>query len=172
MTEITDTITIRVPVSLKKKLENQCKENQLFLNQLINQILTQKFHWDEHVSKMGWIQFDPCVIREIFDCLNPEEIRQLAKSTTPETIRVIKFIYGDTSLDNIVDFIKSWLGSARIPFRYSEKSDLHQFIITHNLGLNWSSYCIKVSEEFIQDLGYSIQNINAQKNSYGFEIMK
>lgn len=55
MPEATDTITIRVPISLKEKLEDTSKQNQLTLNLFINQILTQKFHWDEHVSKMGWL---------------------------------------------------------------------------------------------------------------------
>ncbi len=172
MPEATDTITIRVPISLKEKLEDTSKQNQLTLNLFINQILTQKFHWDEHVSKMGWLQFDPCVVRDIFDFLDDEEISKLAKSTKPETIRVIKFIYGDASLSNIIDFIKSWLNNAHISYRYTEDPNSHKFLVNHTLGVNWSKFCIKVSEEFLQELGYPIHDLNAEKNSYGFTIMK
>ena len=67
MSDSTDVITIRVPKSLKEQLEKTSKKNQLNLNTLINQILTKKMHWDEQLTKLGWLPFDPFTVRAILD---------------------------------------------------------------------------------------------------------
>lgn len=104
MSESTDTITIRVPKSLKDKLEKMSTKNHLNLNLLINQILSKNVHWDEHITKMGWLQFNPSTVREIFKYLDERKISDLAKSLKLEIINGIKFIYGDTSFQHTIKF--------------------------------------------------------------------
>ncbi len=172
MSDPTDTITIRVPKSLKSRLEEISKKNQVNLNLLINQMLTKNVHWDEHITKMGWLQFDPSTVRAIFNFLTEEEITQLAKSIKRDIINGIKFIYGDTSLQHTVEFMDSWLSSTNIPFRHTEDSESHKFMVNHTLGKNWSTFAIKVSEEFVTEIGYTITNLHANTDSYSFTIIK
>ncbi len=170
MHEKTDTITIRVPESLKKKIEELSVKNNLNLNLQINQIISKNIHWDEHVVQMGWLQFDPAAIREIFKYLNEDAINSIATSIRKDIVKSIKFIYGDASFEHTIEFINSWLTFTNIPFRHSKETDSHKFLVTHNLGENWSRFAVKVSEEFITDLGFKIVNITLDKMSYGFTI--
>jgi len=172
MSEPTDTITIRVPKSLKDKLEEMSKKNQVNLNLLINQILTKNVQWDEHITKMGWLQFDPSTVKEIFNYLSEEEIIELAKTIKGDVINGIKFIYGDSSLQHTVEFMDSWLSATNIPFRHTETSESHTFLVNHTLGKNWSTFANKVSEEFIKELGFTIADLHSDKDSYKFTIMK
>ena len=172
MAEPTDTITVRVPKSLKEKLEQVSKKNQVNLNLLINQILSKNIQWDEHITKMGWLQFEPSTIKEIFNHLNENEINEIAASIKKDVINAIKFIYGDTTLENIVDFIEMWLKSTNTPFRHSEDEKTHKFLIKHNIGKNWSTFAIKVSEEFINEMGFKVESTSVETDSYSFAILK
>ncbi|MHA7646663.1 hypothetical protein [Nitrosopumilus sp. S4] len=172
MSEPTDTITIRVPVSLKRNLENMCQKNQMSLNLLINQILTKNSQWDEHLTKMGWLQFNPAVVKSLFEFLNEQQMSELAKSTKHDIINGIKFIYGDTSLQHTSEFIQTWLNSTNIPFRYNEDSNSHKFLVNHILGKNWSMFAVKISKEFVSELGYEITDLHVSDDSYSFTILK
>ena len=172
MQEKTTTITIRVPDSMKKKLEALCSKNSINLNLLINQILSKNIHWDEHVTKMGWLQFDPVVTKTIFTHLDEEEINSITNSVKKDIIKSIKFIYGDVSFEHTIEFITSWLNFTNIPFRYTEKNNSHKFLITHNLGKNWSLFAVKVSEAFIKEIGFKTLDIHYDKSSYSFIITK
>ena len=172
MSESTDTITIRVPKSLKDDLEGMCKKNHLNLNLLINQILTKNAQWDKHITSMGWLQFSPSIVKEIFAFLNEKQISELSKSITQDVINGIKFIYGDTNLQHTIEFIQTWLTTTNIPFRYSKDSESHKFLVNHKLGENWSIFAVKVTEEFISKLGYKFTEPHTSPDSYSFTILK
>ena len=172
MSESTEIITIRVPKSLKQKLEELSDKNHINLNLLLNQILTKNVHWDEHVTKMGWLQFDPNTVREIFKYLKENEINNLAKTIKKDIINGIKFIYGDASFEHTLEFINSWLTITNIPFRYTKDSESHKFFVTHELGENWSKFANKVTEEIVQDLGFTITDLQSDADSYSYTITR
>ena len=172
MSDSTDIITIRVPKSLKEQLEKTSKKNQLNLNTLINQILSKKMHWDEQLTKLGWLPFDPSTIRKILNYLTEEEITEVSKLSQQKVIKGIKFIYGDTSLQNIADFIDAWLNDANMVFRHTEDSESHKFLVHHELGKNWSIFVNKVVSGFVKELGYLLTDLSEKEDSYSFTISK
>jgi len=172
VSESTDTITIRVPKSLKEQLEKTSKKNQLTLNNLINQILNQRMHWDEQLNKMGWLQFEPQTVKEIVKNLNEEEICQIVEKTRAGVTKAIKFIYGDTSVKDVVNFIDSWLTSSNFAFRHTEDSESHRFLVSHELGENWSLFANKAVMSVIEDLGHTIINHDNKEDSYSITIKK
>jgi len=172
MSDSTDIITIRVPKSLKEQLEKNSKKNQLKLNTLINQILSKKMHWDEQLTKLGWLPFDPFTIRKILNYLTEEEITEVSNLSHQKVIKGINFIYGDTSIQNIADFIDTWLGDANMVFRHTEYSESHKFLVHHELGKNWSIFVNKVVIGFVKELGYSLTILSEKEDSYSFTIFK
>lgn len=172
MSDSTDVITIRVPKSLKEQLEKTSKKNQLNLNTLINQILTKKMHWDEQLTKLGWLPFDPFTVRAIIDYLTEEELTEVSKLSQKKVIKGIKFIYGDTTIESVADFIDTWLSDANMIFRHTEDSESHRFLVHHELGKNWSIFANKVVVGYIKDLGYQITDMSEKEDSYSFTISK
>ncbi len=170
--EPTDTITIRVSKALKKRLEKKTKENQVTLNLLINQILTKNLNWDEYMTTMGWLQFNPSTVREIFKSLDEKKMTDIAKSITLEVIDAIKFIYDDVSLNSIIDFLDTWHHSANIPFRRIENGARHQYMVTHKLGKNWSIFETKAIEQFVGKMGFKVTVSQINTDSCSFSILK
>lgn len=172
MSEPTDTITIRVPKSLKTSLEELSKKNQINLNLQINQILNKTLEWNEHMKKMGWLPFNPSTVREIFKLLDQNDIDLLVKLTKMDVVNAIKFIYGDASLEHVVEFMDSWLASTNTPFRHTENSDSHKFVVHHNLGDNWSIFAIKIIGGFVSELGFTVLDLHSEDDHYFFTIVK
>jgi len=172
MSENTDTITIRVPKSLKEQLEKTSKKSQLTLNNLINQILYQRMHWDAQLNKMGWLQFEPTVVKQIMKKLTEEEIEDIAERSKRGVAKAIQFVYGDTSVEHVVEFIDSWLSATNMPFRHTEDLESHQFLVTHELGKKWSTFVNKCIVGFTEDLGHTVIKFENNEDSYTTIIKK
>lgn len=170
MQEDTDIITIRVPKSLKNKLEERSKKQDHALNLTINKILAKEIEWDEYLAEMRWLQFDPNTIRVIFSHLNEDQIRDTSKQIRHDVVSAIKFIYEHPTLENTVDFIKSWLKSANMSFRYTSDENIHKFVVTHELGKNWSLFATLVTDEFLSELDFKQTNTTIENKTYRFDV--
>ena len=168
MQEDTEIITIRVPKSLKSKLEEKSKKQEQALNFTINKILAKELQWDEYTSDMRWLAFDPAVVREIFSHLNEEQIRQIAKQVKGTIISSIKFIYEYPTIENTIDFIESWCKASNLSYRLT-KNDHYKLIVNHDMGKNWSLFAILLTGEFCSDLGFTCTNTMVESKSYSFE---
>lgn len=172
MSEQTDTITIRVPKSLKDQLEKTSKKNQLTLNNLINQILNQRMHWDEQLNKMGWLQFEPSTVKLLMTKISEKEMDEIVESSKKGVVKAIEFVYGNTSVEHVVSFIDSWLTATNLPFRHTEDTESHKFLVTHDLGKNWSIFANKAVIAFTEELGYKILGFENKDDSYSTIIKK
>jgi hypothetical protein len=172
MTEETDIITIRVPKSLKNKLEERSEKNGIPLNLTINKILVKDVEWDDHITEMRWVFFDPATVREIFSNLNESQIKDIARHTKQVVISAIKFIYEHPTLENTVDFIESWFKGSNMTFRHVKSENSHKFIVNHDMGKNWSMFAIATTNEFLSELGFMQTNTSIESKSYRFEISK
>lgn len=172
MSKPTDTITIRVPNKLKTELEEICKKEKINLNLLINQILEKSVNWDTHLSKMGWVTFQPSTVREIMSYLTKKEMESIASKISSDVLSSINFLYGDTKLENLIKFIESWLQSANSPYRYSETKTSHEFIVDHSMGKNWSEFAIIVLKDFVGKVGHRIRDTEIKENQYSYKIEK
>lgn len=121
---------------------------------------------------MGWLQFNPLTVREIFKSLDEKKMTKISKAITFEIIDAIKFIYGDVSLNSVIDFIDAWHHSANIPFRRIEHGDSHQYMITHKLGKNWSIFQSKTIERFLSEMGFKVTISQIRNDSCSFSILK
>ena len=172
MSEQTDTITIRVPKSLKEQLEKTSKKNQSTLNNLVNQILIQRMHWDEQLNKMGWLQFEPSTVKLLIQKISEKDMDEIILSSKKGVMKAIEFIYGDTKVEHVVSFIDSWLTATNLPFRHTEDKESHKFLVTHNLGLNWSIFANKTVIAFTEELGHKIISFENKEDSYTTVIGK
>ena len=172
MSDSTETITIRVSKSLKTQLEKTSNKTKVTLNGLINQILTQRMLWDQQLNKMGWMQFEPTTVKRIMTHLNEDQINDVVESSRKGVVKAIEFIYGDTKIEHVVDFIDSWLTASNLPFRHTENSEEHQFFVTHELGKNWSILANKSIVAFVEDLGHTVKKIENKEDSYSTIIKK
>lgn len=170
MNEDTDTVTIRIPKSLKKTLEDRSRKKELSLNNLINKILINNVFWSDHLKELGWMYFHPSIVREIFISLDGSDIEKIVKKNKKDILNGIKFLYEEITLDKIVKFMQSWLDSANMPYRHIQKDRTHRFIVTHTLGKNWSMFATRIIQEIVTDAGLETNNVHFSEDQYSFDI--
>lgn len=172
MSKPTDTITIRVPEDLKAHLDAICKREKINMNLLINQILEKSVNWDTHLSKMGWVTFQPTVVNQLMNCLSQQEMKEVASKISGDIINSIRLLYGDNSFESMIKFFESWLQSTNSPYRHDESSNSHKFIVDHKLGKNWSEFAVMASNSIVENLGYKIKTSEVRESQYSYEIEK
>ena len=172
MSEQTDTITIRVPKTLKEQLERTSKKNHVTLNNLINQILFQRMHWDEQLNQMGWLQFEPSTVKHLIKFLAEDEMEEIVDNSKKGVVKTIEFLYGDTSVDHVAEFIDSWLTVTNMPFKHTEDEQSHKFLVTHDLGKNWSIFANKAVIGLTIESGHKILGFENKEDSYTTIIEK
>jgi|GEM_PF-4932495 len=172
MSEQTDTVTIRVPKTLKEQLERTSKKNHVTLNNLINQILFQRMHWDDQLNQMGWLQFEPSTVKHLIKFLAEDEMDEIVDNSKKGVAKTIEFLYGDTSVDHVAEFIDSWLTVTNMPFKHTEDEKSHKFLVTHDLGKNWSIFANKAVIGFTTELGHKILGFENKEDSYTTIIEK
>ena len=169
MVEETEVITIRVPKSLKLRLEEKSKKEDHALNLTINKILSKEVKWEGYTSELRWMAFDPSVVREIFSNLTVDQIRKISKQTRDVIISNITFIYEHPTLDNTMDFIVSWMNASNMSHRLV-KNDHYKLVVTHDLGKNWSIFANSLIKEWFEELGFRIEKQTEEVKGYSFEV--
>ncbi len=139
------------------------------MNLTINKILSKEVKWDDFISEMRWLSFDPSFVKEMVSYLTEDQCIQIAKKTKDGVIANIRFIYGHSTIENTVDFIETWCKSANMSYRLT-KNDQYKFIITHDIGKNWSILASEVTKEFIKELGFFFTNSIVEPKNYSFVI--
>ncbi len=172
MSKPTDTITIRVPGDLKTHLDAICKREKINMNLLINQILEKSVYWDTHLSKMGWVTFQPSVVNQLMNCISRKEMEEIASKISGDIVNSIKFLYGDNSFESLIKFFESWLQSTNSPYRHDESTNHHKFIVDHKLGKNWSEFAVLSSTAIVEKLGFKIGLSEINENQYSYVIEK
>ena len=172
MPDSSDTITIRVPKSLKEQLENSIKKDQVTLNNLINQILYRRMNWDLQLNKMGWLQFEPSTVKQIMSHLTEGDMEEIAVSSIKGVAKAIEFLYWDTNIYHVVEFMDSWLTATNMPFRHTEDLESHRFLVAHELGINWSIFANKILVGLAEELGHKVIKFENKEESYSTTLKK
>ena len=123
-------------------------------------------NWDSQLNKMGWMQFEPSTVKQIMKHLSLENMEEIAESSIKGVAKAIEFLYGDTSVEHVAEFVDSWLTASDMPFRHTEDSESHRFLVTHELGKNWSIFCNMIVVGVTEQLGHAIIKFENKEESY------
>ena len=77
----TDNISIRIDSELSRKLHEQCSDQKISLNTLVNHLLDKQVNWHGLATEMGWITMFRSTFRELSDSVSEEKIKKIAETT-------------------------------------------------------------------------------------------
>lgn len=169
----TDNVSIRIDSELSRKLHEQCMEQKISLNTLINHLLDKQVNWHGLTTEMGWVTTFRSTFREVVDSLSKEEIKKIAETTgTSELKNAVNYIYGFVDLDSTLDFFKKRCQNMNVKFREIKINGRNKIIIQHDLGKNWPIFIVNQMNEMFNQIGYRIVNEEFNKQGFSFEIIK
>ena len=148
--------TIRIPNDVYDKIEFEASSHDSHVSTIINNILRKYATWDRFVSDVGFMYMQKPLLRSLFDKISDKDVMQVSKTTGYARTRdAVLFIGGKVNVKSIVDVVKLWLTSSKIPIRIIKNDESIEFIVQHNLGIKWSIYFVTLLKELFSELKIS-----------------
>ena len=155
-TVVSVSTTIRIPKDVYDKIEFEASSHNSHVSTVINNILRKYATWDRFVSDVGFMYMQKPLLRALFEKISDKDVTQVSKTIGYARTRdAVLFIGGKVNVKAIVDVVKLWLTSSKIPIRVIEKEESIEFIVQHNLGKKWSIYFVTLLKELFSELKLS-----------------
>ena len=145
--------TVRIPNDIYDKIEFEASSQDSHVSTVINNILRKYATWDRFVSDIGFMYMQKPLLRALFEKISDREITNISKTVGYARTRdAVLFISGKVNVKGIVEVVKLWLTSSKIPIRIIKNDESIEFIVQHNLGKKWSIYFTTVLKELFSEL--------------------
>jgi hypothetical protein len=137
--QTTEGITFRIPSSSINQLREESKKKQLSLNTLVNQILKDHLDWHTYASQAKMFHVPRSTFRRLVDDLTDEELSKHAVSIAKkEFVDIGLLLRAEFTLPSFLNILENWSRMSSIPYKHEINKDVHNFIIQHDMGRNFS----------------------------------
>ena len=158
----TETSTFRLEKDVLEKLREEAKTEKISLNAYVNQIITKFVEWYSPAQKAGMVPLPKQLLIMIMDKLSDEQIIQIAENMVTKEIRdIILVLKGENNISGFLSVIESWAKTSNFPITHQELGgNTHKYVISHEMGKNWSLYFGVIFTRMFEDLG--IKRVNCE----------
>ena len=137
--QATEGATFRIPSSSINQLREESKKKQVSLNTLVNQILKDHLDWHRYAAQARMFHIPRSTLSRLVDNLTEEELSKFAVTTAKkELLDIVLLLRGESTLPSFLNNLENWLRISSIPYKHETNDDLHNFIIQHDMGRNFS----------------------------------
>ena len=150
--QTTEGITFRIPSSSINQLRKESKKKQVSLNTLVNQILKDHLDWHTYAAQARMFSVSRSTFSRLVDSLTEEELSQLAVTIAKKDfVDVGLLLRGEFTFPSFLNILENWSRISSIPYKHETNNDVHNFVIQHDMGRNFSflikELCRYISEE-------------------------
>jgi hypothetical protein len=137
--QTTEGITFRIPSSSINQLREESKKKQLSLNTLVNQILKEHLDWHTYAAQAKMFHVPRSTFSRLVDDLTDEELSKHAVSNAKEDfVDIGLLLKGEFTLPSFLNILENWSRISSFPYKHEVSNDVHNFIIQHDMGRNFS----------------------------------
>lgn len=166
-------ISVRLPNNIKMELERQSDSAGTSLNTLISQVLTKYCEWGIFAKEMDFVSLPRPLIREFIKKIDDKTLSVISNTVGKSILRdSLIFMQGEVSLSSFFKALDTWLDSANIQYRRSEKSGDINYKIMHKLGQKWNVYFDTAINTLLNDVGYKTTDLQMDDNTTSFSIVQ
>ena len=156
----TETSTFRIEKNILEKLREDAEIDKITLNAFVNQILSQFVEWYAPAKKADMIPLPKVLLIKIMDKLSKEEILQIVEYMVTKEIKdIILILKKEHTLSAFLGAVELWAKTSNFPFQHEEfGGGNHKYVVTHEMGKNWSLYFGALFTRMFEELGLSHVN--------------
>ena len=137
--QTTEGITFRIPSSSINQLRKESKKKQVSLNTLVNQILKDHLDWHTYAAQARMFSVSRSTFSRLVDSLTEEELSELAVIIAKKDfVDIGLLLRGEFTLPSFLNILENWSRMSSIPYKHEINNDVHNFIIQHEMGMNFS----------------------------------
>lgn len=156
----TDTSTFRIDKEILEKLRGEANEDKVTLNALVNQILSEFVEWYSPAKKAKMIPLPKSLLVKIMNNLTREQIIQVSEYMVKNEIKdLILILKKEHTVTSFLGAVESWAKTSGFPFNYEDiGGSSHKYVISHEMGKNWSLYFGILFSRILEELG--VKHVN------------
>jgi hypothetical protein len=134
-------VTFRIPSTSVDELREESTEKQVSLNTLVNQILKNHLDWHRYAGQARLYPFPRSAMSRIIDKLTQEEISEVAVAVAKKDfVDLALLLRGEVTLSSFLDILEVWYRVSASPFKHEVNGCVHNVIIEHGMGKNYSFF--------------------------------
>jgi hypothetical protein len=165
----TEGVTFRIPSNTPRELREESDKKQVSLNILVNQIFKDHLDWHRYASQGRSIDFPRTVMSRVFDKLTQEELSEIAVDIAKKNFVDLALLRGKVTLSFYLHTIQNWLRVSALPYKHEVNGNVHNFIIEHRMGKNFSFF-LKEYNSNILDMLEIKTDFNITDNIVAFKF--
>ena len=107
----------------------------------------------------------------IFDKLTQEELSEIAFDIAKKNFVDLALLRGEVTLSFYLDTIQNWLRISALPYKHEVNDNVHNFIIEHRMGKNFSFFLKEYNSNILDSLEIkSVFNITDNIVAFKFNM--
>ncbi|MGA8564352.1 MAG: hypothetical protein WB587_06325 [Nitrososphaeraceae archaeon] len=106
----------------------------------MNQIFKDHLDWHRYASQGRSIDLPRSVIIRVFDKLTQEELSEIALAIAKKNFVDMALLRGEVTHSFYLYTIQNWLRISSLPYKHEVNDNVHNFIIEHRMGKNFSFF--------------------------------
>lgn len=147
------TVNLFIYKDIIDKLVEQSDVSYDSLNSIVNQILKRYIEWNKFIDNSNLVSVTSPVAKELFDCLDKEEVIKLAKDKAKDAIyNIILFMNGKVNFEIFLTwYMQRMKQNSGTSFKKDGKGNW-KIIFKHDLGEKWSLFHRTILESICHDI--------------------
>lgn len=151
--QATEGITFRIPLGSITQLREDSKKKQVSLNALVNQILKDYLDWYRYASQARLFPVPRSTFSRLVDNLTEEDLSKFAVTIAEKDFVDMELLLrGEFTLPSFLNILETWSRMSSIPYKHETNNDIHNFIIQHDMGRNFSFLIKELYRYILEDM--------------------
>jgi hypothetical protein len=151
--QTTEGITFRIPSSSINQLRKESKKKQTSLNTLVNQILKDHLDWHAYAAQAKMFHIPRSTFSRLLNNLTEEELSKSAVTIAKnEYVDMGLLLRGEFTLPSFLNILENWSRISSVPYKHEINNDVHNFILQHDMGRNFSFLVKELYRYILEDM--------------------
>ena len=140
-TKNTETASFRLDSKNLEKLKKEAEHNDLSLNQLLNQIISDYVNFRSVAKSAGFMSIPKPVMIRMMKKFSEKDAKSIGMKRSEKDVEsILCMLRNNYNVDNFLDTVEYWIKDSGFSFRHDVENGNHKYVIHHDLGKNWSWY--------------------------------
>ena len=134
-------VSFRLDKSCLERLQNEAKNQNITLTQLLYDIIRQYLDWYSVSPKSGVIPMHKKIITALVERLDDKTLSHIANDIAKNEFKNIILIFkNEFTLDAWLESFDSWLKITGFPYKHEYANEHHTIVVHHEMGQKFSEF--------------------------------
>ena len=175
MTVKNEISSFRINSSNLNKLKKEAKTKGISLNVLLNQVIDEYVNFISMSRNADFVKYPRPVLMKIMAKLSEDEARKIGKEHFENDVEsILCMLRKNYHVNDFLDALEYWANDSCFSLRHDIENDVHNYVIRHNMGKNWSCYMSEFICRTLEELTErkSISKVSDDSVSFSVDLSK